>query len=378
MSGSFSWFNLLTVLATAFAVSVLLTPMVRGIATRYRMGDKPNGRRAHIRMIPHLGGVAIVAGVLVPLALWGDFSAASAASVVDGVLVGAVPAIAIIVLLGLIDDVKSLRAMHKLVVQIVAAAILVGAGFVLHVDGTAAVSVGALVLSFIFFIGMPSAVNVIDGHDGLAGGMVLISALAFALIANAIGFGLIVTASLSLVGACLGFLVFNFPPGTIYMGDTGSMFLGTMLALVACSLSMFAPSLHVFFAVCLVLGIPALDAILAIVRRVILRSPVFLADSLHMHHVLQQAGFSPRQVLAILLPVQLLLCALGVAAAFGVTLALIVGALVLATAFIWFLRQMVAARYVGGRLSPDISSGSIPLRGDRAVELSAHHRSVGR
>jgi UDP-GlcNAc:undecaprenyl-phosphate GlcNAc-1-phosphate transferase len=248
---------------------------------------------------------------------------------------------------------------------------------VLSAGASAAISAGAVALSIVFFIGIPSAVNLVDGHDGLAAGTSLISAAAFAAIAAALGADILIVGSLAVVGACAGFLVYNFPPGTIYMGDTGSMFLGTMLAVIACLITTTAPSFLTFTAVCLVLGVPALDAVLAVARRLSLRSPVFGADSLHMHHVLAQAGFSPRQVLGVIWSLQAVLAALGVATAFGLVFAAVAGCMVLLSAFVWFFRQMVAARPVGGRVAPDVSPGSIPLRGDRAVEFG-QRGTVGR
>ena len=216
--------------------------------------------------------------------------------------VKASPALFTILVLGIVDDTRSLRARHKLVVQFIAAAMLIAVGFRL-LTGVAvldAASVLLVVLSLVFIVGMLSSVNLIDGHDGLAGGVSMLSAGALAAIGFMVGASGVVVVSLAVCGACLGFLFFNFPPGRIYMGDTGSMMLGLVLALAACMLTMRAPSPNMFVAVCFALGVPLLDTILAIARRVVLRSPVFAADTLHMHHVLRDGGLSPRRTLVVL------------------------------------------------------------------------------
>ena len=146
--------------------------------------------------------------------------------------------------------------------------------------------------------------------------------------------------ALATVGVALGFRVYNMPPGRIYMGDTGSMFLGTVLAVAACALSVERPGSATFAGLCLILAVPMLDVFLAIARRTILRLPVFAADSLHMHHVLARMGFSARQVLAILYGMQSLLAALGIVAAQGFVFPVVVGGVFLAGAFAVFLRLM--------------------------------------
>lgn len=351
------WLNQLLALLTALVVSAGVTPVVRKVALRWKLGDKPNGRRIHTHMIPHLGGIALVLGVGAGLAVALGGAGASFAA-------RTAPAAAVIVVLGLVDDVKSLRAGQKLGFQILAAAVLSISGFTLITgvplfDGNL---VTVMLVTGVFFVGMPSAVNLIDGHDGLAAGVALISSLAFAVMAMVVGDRFMVAVSLSLAGACIGFLVYNFPPGRIYMGDTGSMFLGVMLALVACSLTMSEPSLSTFVGVCFVLGVPILDVMLAIARRLALHSPLFAADSLHMHHVLSHLGFTPRQVLLVVYSMQAVLAVIGVATMAGVVLPVIAGLSFIGLAFVSFLRLMVASRPSGGRVATGMTPTSIPLK----------------
>jgi len=290
------------------------------------------------------------------------------------------PAVALIVVLGLVDDMRSLRASQKLTVQIIAALFLSVSGFVLYtgmplVDAT---PLGLLVISCVFFVGMSSAVNLVDGHDGLAAGVSLISAAAFGVMSLVVGSTVGLVVSLALAGACLGFLLFNFPPGKIFMGDTGSMFLGITLAVIACTLTSARPTVNTFVGVCFVLGVPILDVVLAIVRRVVLRSPVFSADSLHMHHVLTHVGFSPRQVLLVVYSMQMLFAVVGVSVMSGATVPLVLGCTLVATAFVSFLRLMVASRQTGGRVAPAMSPSSIPLKSNLRGNLPPQRTSVGR
>lgn len=371
------WISYLLAFSAALVVSAVVTPVVRKYALRWKLGDKPNGRRITTHMIPHLGGIALVLGTFVGVSLVfaGDRGAGWSL-----ILRGVLPALMLIVVLGLIDDMKNLRASQKLIVQVIAAGILTASGFWLY-TGVApidATQLTIILLSCVFFVGMASAVNLVDGHDGLAAGVTLISAGAFAVMALALGLHTTLVVSLALGGACLGFLLFNFPPGRIFMGDTGSMFLGVVLAIIACSLTMARPSGATFAGVCFVLGVPILDVILAIVRRLVLRSPVFAADSLHMHHVLTRMGFSPRQVLLVIYSMQVLFAVVGVTAMSGAALPLILGYTLAAAAFVAFLRQMVASRQPSGRVAQPLAPSSIPLKSNLRGNMPPQRTSVGR
>ncbi len=371
------WLNIIALVA-AFLISVVITPIVRKYAIRWKLGDKPNGRKIHTWLIPHLGGIALVLGTfgaIVILRLLSDSNDAAWTLLMVKIL----PAVTLLVALGLVDDMMNLRAIQKLTIQVIAAVILVTSGFLLFtgvsaIDGHTTLVFG---VSLVFLVGLSNAVNLIDGHDGLAAGVSLVSALGFAAMGAMLGASVLVALSLAIAGACAGFLVFNFPPGRIYMGDNGSMFLGIMLALLACSISTLAPTPMTFLAVCLILGVPILDAMLAIVRRLSLRAPLFRADAMHMHHVLSEAGFSPRQVLLVLYSLQIFLSALGLMAMRGFVVPLIVGTSVIMVAFALFLRLMLARQIPGGRIM-EIPTTTIPLKSDLQNNISARRTSVGR
>ncbi len=377
MFGNPSMMSDLTVFFTAFVVTLLATPLVRKAALRWKLGDKPNGRRIHTDLIPHLGGIAIVLGTFAGLAavsLAGWDPAAGWRPLIQRML----PAVGLIVVLGLVDDMKSLRVVQKLTIQIVGAAILALSGFLIHTGVPALDSVDVIVLlvSVAFLVGISSSVNLIDGHDGLAAGICLIAAISFAVMAVMFGADLVLFVTLALIGACLGFLVFNFPPGKIYMGDTGSMFLGIMLALVACSLTALQPAPRTFIAICFMLGIPMLDAFLAIARRLILRTPIFKADCLHMHHVLNELSFSPKQTLIVMYSMQTFLAGLGLLVLKGFVIPLVIGVAFVVIVFVSYLRVMVVSRS-SAPAAPKLSTNSIPQLKEQRTSPEHVARAVG-
>jgi UDP-GlcNAc:undecaprenyl-phosphate GlcNAc-1-phosphate transferase len=233
-----------------------------------------------------------------------------------------------------------------------------------------------LLVSVAFLVGVSSSVNLIDGHDGLAAGICLIAAISFAVMAVMFGADIVLVVTLALIGACLGFLVFNFPPGKIYMGDTGSMFLGIMLALVACSLTALKPEPRTFIAICFILGIPMLDAFLAIARRLILHTPVFKADCLHMHHVLNELSFSPKQTLIVMCSMQTFLAGLGLLVLKGFVFPFVIGVAFVAVVFVAYLRVMVVSRS-SAPAAPKLSTHAIPQLKEQRTSPEHVARAVG-
>jgi UDP-GlcNAc:undecaprenyl-phosphate GlcNAc-1-phosphate transferase len=187
---------------------------------------------------------------------------------------------------------------------------------------------------------------------------------------------MVLVVTLSLAGACLGFLLFNLPPGRIYMGDTGSMFLGIVLALVACSLTAVKPTLRTFIAISFILGIPMLDAFLAITRRLILRTPIFKADCLHMHHILRELSFSPKQTLVVMYSMQAFLAALGLLVVMGYTFPIVIGLAFVAVVFASYLRVMVVSQSEAPAAAPKLSS-SIPQLKEQRTSAESVARAVG-
>jgi UDP-GlcNAc:undecaprenyl-phosphate GlcNAc-1-phosphate transferase len=349
----------------AFSLSLLIvaatTPIIRRYALQWKLGDKPNGRKIHTDTIPHLGGIGMVIGVFGGLGVVAAFFAAPGSGLTPFLLKITIPVV-MIAALGITDDTKNLRASQKLAIQILASIIIAVSGIHLLV-GLPALDTHLMfvvILTSFYLVGISSSVNLIDGHDGLAAGIACISAIAFGAAALLLGAPVLVCAAMAVAGSCLGFLIFNFPPGKIFMGDTGSLFLGIVLGILACSVTMLSPSVNTFFGVCFILSIPMLDAWLAIARRVALRRPVFEADCMHVHHVLRSIGLSPRRTLVILYSMQAVMAVFGVLAIMGFIFPIIAGLAFLLLVFVAFYRMMVASKETQPDRTADFVPSSIP------------------
>ena len=296
--------QIVTVLIAVFAaaaISFVLTPLVKRMAIRFGFVDIPKDeRRMHKHAIPTIGGVAIFAAFLL-VALW--------MCELDRQLLGMLAGSLVIVILGIIDDKYDLNAKLKFVVQILAAAIPVSQGCVIRyishpfgMFGSSYLNLGILAIpvTIIWIVALTNAVNFIDGLDGLSVGVCSISSLAMAVIALTLGQGREALILAALLGACLGFLPYNFNPAKIFMGDTGATFLGFMLACMSVS-GLFKLYAVISFAVpLLVLGVPLFDICFACIRRLWHHVSPMHADRSHIHHRLIDSGFNTRQSVLIL------------------------------------------------------------------------------
>lgn len=345
----------------AFVFVASITPVVRKYALRWKLGAKPNGRKVSVSSIPHVGGIGMFLGALLGVGVVGLFLAQPGNGTASMLTRFLFP-VGLIVALGLADDTKNLRAGQKLTVQIFSAVVLALSGFHL-LTGLAVFDQSALfvvLLTSFYLVGISSSVNLVDGMDGLAAGLSMISAASFGVVGLMLGAPPVVFLSFAIAGACVGFLIYNFPPGKIYMGDTGSMFLGIVLGIIACSFTMLQPTINTFLGVFFILSIPIVDSWLAIARRLALRTPVFQADSLHIHHVLALFGFSARQVLVILYSIQALMAVLGVLTVKGLIVPVILGFVVLFVMFLSFIRIMVASKERTDTIAAKFGQHSIP------------------
>ena len=345
----------------SFLVVAVVTPPIRRYALKRKLGDKPNGRKIHTSMIPHLGGIGMVIGVWASLIVLAVLLFLEEGVIPDIAFKVFIP-VGMIVILGLVDDTKNLKARQKLTVQILASIIVAVSGVRLFV-GLPVVDEHLLfvgLLTAFYLVGTSSSVNLIDGLDGLAAGVSFISAAAFGVAAGLLGVPALVFVALSVAGACMGFLLYNFPPGKIFMGDTGSLFLGIMLGILSCAVTMVEPSVTTFFGVGFILAVPMLDSWLAIARRLALHRPVFEADHLHIHHVLTSFGLSARQTLAILYTMQAAMAVLGILAVKGFVLPVVAGVTLLLAAFSTFYRMMVVSKKPAPEKASDFVHGSVP------------------
>jgi UDP-GlcNAc:undecaprenyl-phosphate/decaprenyl-phosphate GlcNAc-1-phosphate transferase len=298
--------------AAAFIISMLcgtfLTPLMRRLAHRFGVLDHArSSRKIHGTPVPRLGGIAIVVAFYAPmvgLLLFhsgvGQMFLAEPDHVI-GLFAGGL----IIASLGLYDDLRGANASKKFLVQFAVAGLLYHLGFRMDLLANPfgePFHLGWLSLPFTLFwiVGIINAVNLIDGLDGLAGGVALVAVVTTFLLSIQRAHPLMMLFSSALAGAIVGFLFYNFNPASIFMGDTGSMFLGFVLASTALQTSQKASTAGAVLIPGLVLGLPIVDTLLAIGRRAIRGRPLFQADKEHIHHRLLERGLSHRQAVLVL------------------------------------------------------------------------------
>lgn len=278
--------------AIAFVIVVLLTPAVGGMARLLGVVDTPDARRVNRRPIPRLGGLAIFLGILVPALAFLDLSGES-----RGVLLGATVATVV----GAVDDFRGLAPAPKLAGQFVAAGIPCAFGvwinhftfpFLGVVDLPAWVGVP---LSMLFIVAIMNMVNFLDGLDGLAAGVCGIAGVTYAILALSLGKADPAILSAIVAGACLGFLRHNFFPARIFMGDSGALCLGFVLAAVSIQGLLKTASTVVLLLPLLVLAVPILDTSFVVARRLKHNRPIYEADRGHLHHRFLNIGFSQRR-----------------------------------------------------------------------------------
>ena len=288
-------------LLAAGVVSFLATPLVRTLAQKVGAMDVPkDARRMHDHPIPRMGGLAIFLGFLLTVLLFAELT-----TQVRGMLLGAV----VIVVLGIFDDIYSLSAKLKFVVQIVAALIAVGAGNIIEIVSNPNIfssnpywELGWLSwpVTVIWIVAITNAVNLIDGLDGLACGVSTISSMSMLVIALVLGEGDVAILLAALAGGCIGFLPYNLNPAKIFMGDTGSTFLGYILAVVSIQGMFKMYNIISFVVPFLMLGLPIFDTCFAFVRRLAHGQSPMRPDRSHVHHRLIDMGFSQKQAVAVL------------------------------------------------------------------------------
>ncbi len=292
--------------ATALVVGLVATPIVRGFAHGQGLLDQPGGRKVHIVAIPRLGGVAMAiafaAAVGVAILMSPDLGAVGGLrpNRAAAILVG----VALLVVVGVVDDVRGMRAMVKLSFQVATAIVAWWLGLsieLLHMPwGIVELGILSLPITVAWIVGVINAVNLIDGLDGLASGVVLTALGAFGLLAAVDGVDPTLPLIAATAGAAVGFLAYNLHPASIIMGDTGSMFLGFVVAAIAISLTQDGVHPVSPWVPIVALGVPIVDTAWAIVRRTARGEPFFVADSGHIHHQLLRRGLSQRDAMLIL------------------------------------------------------------------------------
>ncbi|MFL6449383.1 MAG: glycosyltransferase family 4 protein [Bryobacteraceae bacterium] len=303
--------TLLFVLSLVF--SVLLTPLVRKLAFHWKLVDQPdNMRKVHKKPIPRIGGVAVTVAYFASCLLaWGILFWFPVQNAPGFAAVKAlVPAVAIVFLVGLADDMLNLQPLHKFAAQGLASVMVVLSGVYIH--SISAVSIPrplGMLVTVVWLMGCTNAVNLIDGLDGLAGGITLLGTATVLVGALISGNAELMVAAAPLAGALIGFLVFNFNPASIFLGDCGSLVLGFLLGCYSLLWMETSTTLVAIAAPLMTLSIPLLDTTLAMARRFLSGRPLFRPDRSHIHHRLLLRGFSHRNAV---------LCLYGAGATAGV------------------------------------------------------------
>ena len=290
--------------AAALIVALIVMPAVIFLAKKTGAMDAPNARKVHKKPVPRIGGLGIYTGFMAAIifvALKFGLDGEQLKEIVGLVLSGS-----LIVALGLVDDYKNLPANVKLIGQIVAAAVLVLL-FDVRIDFVTDPFGGFLYLDNIavpatifWLVGLTNTVNLIDGLDGLAAGVASIASITIMFVALDQSLILVAVLTASLAGAAVGFLKYNFNPAKIFMGDTGSMFLGFMLAGISVTGSVKSVATIALIVPIFALALPILDTTFAIVRRFRGGVPIFKPDKGHLHHRLLSVGFTQRQAVLLM------------------------------------------------------------------------------
>ncbi len=292
--------------AAALVTGLIVTPIVRGYAHHLGLLDQPGGRKVHEFPVPRLGGVAMA--IAIAVAIGGATIVTGDLGSTLGLRPNRAPAIlagvGLLLVVGIVDDVRGMRALVKLAFQLAAALLAWWLG--LSIDqlffpwGVVDLGPLALPITVAWVVGVINAVNLIDGLDGLATGVVLTVLGAFGLLAAADGVDPTLYIVAATMGAAVGFLAYNLHPATIIMGDTGSMVLGFVVAAVAISTTQDGVYPQAPWVPIIALGVPIIDTIWAVVRRTARGEPFFVADRGHIHHQLLRLGLGQRDAMLLL------------------------------------------------------------------------------
>lgn len=299
----------------ALLAVMILTPLVRKLAFQFNWLDQPEARKVHAQPIPRVGGLAIYGGILIAfLAASYGLNLLQQSHLIQAILWTSM----LLVFLGWVDDVKGVSAWTKLLFQLGVASLAYWLGirieFIQHPFSAgywffSGISYPITVLWMIIFMNI---INLIDGLDGLASGLTAVASATLFVSALFTGQQTAAVLAVILLGACLGFLRHNFYPARIFMGDCGSLLLGYWIAVISI-VGVLKSTASIAVAVpVLAVAVPMLDTVLAIVRRIKKRQPIFRADREHLHHQLLFRGYSHRQATLIMLYMGSLLSVFGI------------------------------------------------------------------
>ena len=280
--------------------------MVISFSKKEGLVDIPNERKIHTKPISRIGGVAIWASTMLTFLCLVFLCYYPYGSLLSGILLGS----SLMFLLGLIDDIYNLNAKFKLFIQVAIATLVYLLGVQINelpIAGGIDLGIFSYPITLLWIVGISNAVNFIDGVDGLAGSVVTVNAITLAIIAVTMTPSNPISALIGfiLAGSMLAFLTFNFNPAKIFMGDSGALFSGFLLATISITGVMKAATLAIIVPF-VVLAVPIMDITYASLRRILKGKSPFVADSEHIHHKLLHAGFSQKKTVVILTSVAIL------------------------------------------------------------------------
>ena len=294
-----TWLLYLASFAVAFSISLLTTPMAKRLGIKFHAVDYPRARGMNKEPVPLMGGLAIVSGFMGSMILMSIFLEDLHNRQFVGFIIGAI----IIVLVGMLDDIYELSAKMKLLAQIVVAVIVVSTGTKLDFIMWPLwqyIKPFSNIITLVWIIGLINAVNLIDGLDGLAAGVTSIMSTCLAILCAISGGTVGAVMTIALAGAALGFLPRNFSPAEVYMGDTGSTFLGYVLAVCSCIGVFKSYAILSLLLAVLSMALPIFDTSFAMIRRAINHKPIMSPDRGHLHHRLIDSGYTNQQAVMIL------------------------------------------------------------------------------
>ncbi|MDY6038645.1 MAG: MraY family glycosyltransferase [Eubacterium sp.] len=298
-----SFFEILSIFGLSVVIALVMTPVSIRVAHKIGAMDVPKDwRRMHDHAIPRFGGLAIFAAVMITMGVFAWDEPGIRVAMLGG---------ALMYLLGVIDDLKDLPAIAKLIGQIAIAVLMFSmdmrVSFISNYFGEGRLhfnTVVCFIFTVLWIIGITNTINIIDGLDGLAAGISAIAALCIAYIAYihgaTAGMPIVCIAMVAIAGSCVGFLPFNFSPAKTFMGDGGALFLGFMISILSVIGPLKRSTIIAVVVPVVVLAIPIFDTSFAILRRMVNRKPIMEADKEHLHHRLMAYGYGQRRTVIML------------------------------------------------------------------------------
>ena len=347
----------MTTYLTSFIISFIFvcfaTPILIKIGLKFGFVDQVNQRKIHRGAIPRIGGIGISLGTLLPIFLLCFFFHSSVLIKTQSNILLYFGGGLAISLLGLFDDIKGINAKIKLLFQIVIALAATQHGALVESLpmpwGRLELGIFSYVITIFWIIGIINAFNLIDGMDGLSSGITLFSSLTIAMLAIVNGNLPSALVALALAGAVTGFLIYNFNPARIFMGDSGSMFIGYILAILSLRSQSKAHAVVSIMVPIIAMGLPILDTTLAFMRRIMRHQSIFAADKQHIHHFLLSLGFNQRKTVFILYSISIIFTILAMLMIFNSNIDTFLIVLVFAIIIIVIITKLGYVEMIYGR-----------------------------